>query len=447
MRTDPSVLAGALLALLPLAVGAADLDLRLEGEGRWFYHSDVAAWSPSLAAGVGLFQEWHAGRERIVGELFARHDVRDDARSHADLRELYYAQLGEDVEFRAGWRRVFWGVTESRHLVDIVNQSDFVEDLDNEVKLGQPMIDATLIGDAGTVALLLMPYQRARTFPGADGHPRLPFPVAPGEARYASQRGQHHLDAALRFERSVGAVDLGLSYFDGTAREPELLPCLKRGSGYAGTEQQANCDLFSAVRPPQSPLPDAAVDALQALGLLPSDAQITEEIRADVERNLVLVPYYERLRQIGIDAQLLVGGWAWKLEALHRDATRGRSSAAVVGFEYSFAAFFDTGWDVGVLAELLYDDRDSALDVRYDHDAFVGLRVSLNDIASTMLLGGMLVDRSGRDRVFQLEGNRRLGDDWRVNFKWRDFSAVPADSLAAFLADEDMLSVSVERFF
>lgn len=119
----------------------------------------------------------------------------------------------------------------------------------------------------------------------------------------------------------------------------------------------------------------------------------------------------------------------------------------VGGFEYSFAGFFDTGWDLGLLAELLYEDRDGLLDTRYDHDGFAGLRVQLNDIASTMLLGGVLFDRSGEDRVFQLEGNRRLGEDWRLNLKWRDFSAVPRDQLSSFLADEDMLSLSLERFF
>lgn len=444
MRTERLL---ALALALPGLACAAELDLRVEAEGRWFYSADVAPWSPSAAASAELFHEWHDGRERISAELFARHDVRDDSRSHADVRELYYEQLGETVEFRAGWRRVFWGVTESRHLVDIINQSDFVEDLDNEIKLGQPMLDAAFIGGAGTVELFLMPYQRARTFPGEDGHPQLPYPVAPGEARYASRRGQHHLDAALRFETSIGAADLGLSYFDGTAREPDILPCLRRGSDFVGTETQANCDLLSAVAIPQSPLPDVVTDLLQQLGLLPSDEEVAAQIVAEVERNLVLAPYYDRVRQLGVDAQVLIGGWAWKLEAVHREAGRGSSSAAVGGFEYSFAGFFDTGWDVGLLMELLYEDRDGLLDARYNHDGFVGLRVSLNDAASTTLLGGVLADRSGKDRVFQLEGNRRIGEAWRLNLKWRDFSAVPRDSLAAFLADEDMLSMSIERFF
>ena len=39
-----------------------------------------------------------------------------------------------------GAAKVFWGTAESRHLVDIINQTDAVEDIDEEDKLGQPMV-------------------------------------------------------------------------------------------------------------------------------------------------------------------------------------------------------------------------------------------------------------------------------------------------------------------
>jgi len=39
-----------------------------------------------------------------------------------------------------GINSVFWRVVESNHLVDILNQTDLIEDIDGEEKLGQPMI-------------------------------------------------------------------------------------------------------------------------------------------------------------------------------------------------------------------------------------------------------------------------------------------------------------------
>ena len=48
-----------------------------------------------------------------------------------------------------GIDKVFWGVIESRHLVDYINQTDGVEDVDGEDKLGQPMINLGLQRDWG----------------------------------------------------------------------------------------------------------------------------------------------------------------------------------------------------------------------------------------------------------------------------------------------------------
>ena len=67
---------------------------------------------------------------------------------------------------------MFWGVTELRHLVDIINQTDLVENLDGEQKLGQPMVQLTLLKDWGTLDFFAMPYFRERTFTGPDGRPR-----------------------------------------------------------------------------------------------------------------------------------------------------------------------------------------------------------------------------------------------------------------------------------
>ncbi len=78
-------------------------------------------------------------------------------------------------ETRVGVRRVFWGVTEFQHLVDIINQSDSVEDIDNEDKLGQPMINLSLVKDWGIVDFFVLPYFRERTFAGAEGRPGLAF--------------------------------------------------------------------------------------------------------------------------------------------------------------------------------------------------------------------------------------------------------------------------------
>jgi hypothetical protein len=240
MRT---ALAG-VAALLAAGDGLAiEFRPKVEAEGRWFYQAEGAPALGAAAATVELFQDWGEGKQRLVAELFGRYDENDDARTHADVRELYWQVIGDDFEFRLGARRVFWGVTESRHLVDVINQSDFVENVDGEDKLGQPMMNLALIRDFGTLDLFLLPYQRARTWPGVDGYPRLPYPVLAHEARYESERGQSHLDYAVRYVNAFGPLDLGLAWFDGTAREPRLLPCVRGGTSGGATNVEAMSQL------------------------------------------------------------------------------------------------------------------------------------------------------------------------------------------------------------
>ena len=64
-----------------------------------------------------------------------------------DIRELNYLLFGETWEVRLGVDKVFWGTTEFVHLVDIVNQTDLVEDVDGEDKLGQPTVNLSVPSD------------------------------------------------------------------------------------------------------------------------------------------------------------------------------------------------------------------------------------------------------------------------------------------------------------
>jgi len=421
----------ALAALLAAAPAQAiEFKPKVEGEGRWYfqYEPENKPVVGAAAATVELYHGWQDGKQRIVGEFFQRYDANDDSRTHADVRELYYQVIGDDFEFRLGARRVFWGVTESRHLVDVINQSDFVENIDNEDKLGQPMLNVALIREIGTFELFLLPYQRARTFPGVDGFPRLPFPVHAHEALYESNREQTHLDGALRYVGSFGPLDFGLAWFDGTAREPRLLPCVKRGaSGSTLSNPGApNCEFpytGSFVQPaptipPQTP------------------EQIGAQFAAEVEANLVLVPFYDRLRQASIDAQYVIGSLALKLEALHREQHDAGTWGAVTGFEYTLGDVQGSGADIGLLAEYLYDEKDEFLGQLADDELFVGSRIALNDVAGTQFLGGVVASRKDfRNRLYGIEASRRLGDDWKLSLESRLFSAMPDDLVGQTLGN------------
>ena len=124
-------------------------------ENRYYYEKGLIDDQERLgfsAAFLPLYtHSWESGRQNVSFQAFLRFDQNDEERTHADIRELAYIKALQDWEFRIGVRKVFWGVTESQHLVDVINQTDFVENIDGEDKLGQPMVNVAWVQDFGTV--------------------------------------------------------------------------------------------------------------------------------------------------------------------------------------------------------------------------------------------------------------------------------------------------------
>jgi len=141
-------------------------------EQRLFFHDplfpDQKHNNGSFALQPEYYHEWETGSSFILVP-FARFDSQDSERTHFDIRELNYLWLTDNWEMRMGIGKVFWGVTEFVHLVDIINQTDLVESPDGEEKLGQPMVQLSIARDWGVLDLFVLPGFRERTFPGKKG--------------------------------------------------------------------------------------------------------------------------------------------------------------------------------------------------------------------------------------------------------------------------------------
>lgn len=349
---------------------------RVSFESRWHPQSAAYAGQRSHASGVVIepkfYLEDHGGRSFNLAPFF-RFDAAVPGRTHFDLREAYLLLFGDVAnsawELRLGVDRVFWGVTESRHLVNIVNQIDLVEHPYKEPKLGQPMAHLTFSGDWGTAEVFGLTYHRGRTFPGRFGRLRFPFLVDNDKVSYESNANEWHLDVAGRYSRSFGPLDLGMSVFDGTSRDPFLIP-----------------DLDGAGEP-------------------------------------VLAPFYEQIRQFGLDAQLTAGSWLFKLEAIRRTGARNRLgvegdySASTFGGEYTFYSVWGSVVDLTLLSEWNYDDRRQFATNIFQNDFFLGARIAFNDVQSTEILTSILRDADNSGQVLTLELNRRISDQWSLRFE------------------------------
>ena len=220
--------AGAMLASLIASLSHAEFLGYVGVQARAFPSTavDPAQGSETLSGVLApeWYQQWNDGDDSFNIKAFYRYDSQDDERSHADLREFYWQHVGNSWELTVGVNTIFWGVTESQHLVDIINQTDFIEAPDGEDKLGQPMIHYASIQDWGVVDVFVLPTFREREFAGKEGRLRS-IPITLNDAeQYQSDKKEEHIDYALRWSHYLGDWNVGLSWFNGhfTCREPQL---------------------------------------------------------------------------------------------------------------------------------------------------------------------------------------------------------------------------------
>ena len=378
------------------AAGEFELSGFVAGEARGFpedpqFQGQFSHFQPSGILEPELSYESDDRAHRAKLTPFLRLDAQDSERTHADLREGYWRYNADEWDVLIGVNTVFWGVTESRHLINVVNQIDQVEDVDEEDFLGQPMVNLGIQQNWGRLDLFVLPGFRERSFPGPEGRLRTELPVDEDAARYESGLKEAQVDGVLRYAHFLGDWDLGAYYFYGTGREPRLAP-----------NAQGNR----------------------------------------------LEPFYDLIHQGGLDLQYTSEAWLWKLEALVREGQGETFGAAVGGFEYTLFQIFESDADLGLLAEYLFDDRDAdAPATTGDNDVFLGSRLALNDVQDTSILAGGIVDADDRSTALFIEAERRLGDRWKLEFESRLFVNVDAgNTLQAFEAD-DFIQLRLSFFF
>jgi hypothetical protein len=329
-------------------------------------------------------------RHQVVGRLFARYDLRDQNRTHFDIREMYYKYDRKKWSLDVGIKKVFWGVTESNHLVDIINQADQVEDVRGEAKLGQPMLQFKRNTGIGGFELFYLPYARRRQFPAQAGRLRFPFVVNREDIPFDDGMNAWRPSFAFRWSHRPGSADLGASYFHGVAREP----------------------LFLGFDP--------------ARGLLLS---------------------YPIINQAGLDAQFTHNSLMLKLEAIYRHAQAQEFFAFTTGLEYTLGNVFGSGLDVGLVGEYTRDTRGLLTFSGLDNDVFAGARFAFNDTNSTEFLLGGIQDLRRGTLLASFRGSRRLGKSFKLAVEANVYERVSPEEILYNFRQDGFVQFSLSKYF
>lgn len=375
-----------------------DLSGKISIEELGFFHNKLDSQQHnnyiSGAIEAEMYHEWDNGKQSFTFVPFYRYSQHDSKRTHFDIRELTWLLVENSWELRVGFRKVFWGVAEGLHLVDIINQTDLVENNDTEDKLGQPMINLALIRDWGTIDLFILPGFRERTFPGSEGRLRSFPEVDAGNAIYDTDGIEKHLAFAARWSHVIGDWDIGFSHFYGMGREP------------------------------------------------------TFKLKISPEGVAKIIPFYQLINQTGLDIQLTYDEWIVKQEAILRSGQGKTFFASTTGVEYTFFDIYRSGLDLGVVVEYMYDTRGSNnASAPFQDDILTALRFGFNDIQSTEILAGVMFDRTNNTKFYNIEASRRIGDSFTIDAEIRLFSGLPSTDPAYAFREDDHIRVEVEYHF
>ncbi len=366
-------------------------------EGRYYVDSasfpDQDDGGGSVTVESEILHKWYDSNDNLnvfTFIPFIRYDQVDDERTHGDIRQLDWIAESGNWEYQVGISKVFWGVAESAHLVDIINQTDLVESFDNEEKLGQPLVRLSYLHDDGALSVFVLPYFRERTFAGEKGRLRPQLPVDDKDISYESSKEENHIDYAFRLQHTFNEVDLGLSYFSGTSRSPDFVPDFN---------------------------------------------------------TMTLKQHYPLIKQTGLDWQYTGEDWLWKLEAIYRDAKAEDYNAEVGGFEYTIPRFAGTYIDLGLIAEYHYDSRGDVLSAPFQNDLFVGARVALNDLGEGEYLVGAYIDSGNQSQIYSLEYSSRIDARLKLNVEMLVFSNIDKNDAFYDFRNDSYLEIGLEYYF
>jgi hypothetical protein len=347
-----------------------------------------ATWEPKLA------YKWEGPGLDAALQPYLRYDRYDSNRTLFDFKAAKVGIAAGSWYFKAGMDVEFWGVLESRNLVNILNQTDLTEDLLSKRKFGQPMVAADFVGDWGTVDVYALEFFRPREFPGPQGRLRPPLPIS-DHPSYESENGKRQPDFAARYSKGFGSLDVAVSQFYGTDRDPEM---------------------SIAINPLAGPY---------------------------------LAVHYPLLAQSGLELQWTFGNLILKTEDVLRlnGDWEYASAAGGVGLEYNLGARLGMPWDLTWVEEAIYDRREETLILPFTRDVFSGFRLACNDARSTEVTLGSDWDYArGRNELVMGEASTRLSDRSRIFLSWRYLTSLESESPVYTLHKDGYTKLRLELY-
>ncbi|PSW22273.1 hypothetical protein C9I98_03145 [Photobacterium sanctipauli] len=306
----------------------------LSVNGLWFAEQKILGPTPSYRHEERLYQtsygvqgqaEWQGSLANLPWRvaIFGNWDEQDPERRYWDIREAHATKIWQDFELTAGISRVFWGVSESINVVNVINQADLTESFDGKVKLGQPMISLFYAASEADITLIYMPVFRERLYPL---RPNTGMKLADNAV---FEDGKEDGGWATRAKFYTDNGEWAIGAFTGTRRVPILRPSPSSGR---------------------------------------------------------LMPYYIQTHNLLFDGLYLGEVLTPKIEVKAGRELDDNFVAINAGVEYRTYPNISNLNEVTLIGEYLYDSRKETVENHGQNDVFIGMRAEIGTDSDMKLL-------------------------------------------------------------
>jgi len=348
--------------------------------------------------------------------LLGRVDRQDSERRHFIVEEAWVDIKGYPLRIRAGSQMLNWTATEAFHPADIINSRNLDSNIENQEKIGEPMISMTLKFEGGNLTAYYMPIyitpintspsSRLSIFDPGTQTDRLVRIGIDGE----EDKDEFGHQWALKYSRTIDQTDFSLYGVEHLDRHQ----------------------------------PTAVID--------PS--------------NLKVVPIYQYVVQFGTTVTHIVDSVILKMEYAHRIYPSPKNktyflqsiekkdfSQLALGLEYGWSNKNFTETTLLIEAQTILGLRKTkrASTSFFQRDMLLGLRHAFNDDMGKELFFSIIFDiERSKEYLFNLSYSQRLSDTISIKTGARIIYA-PSDTTTQrglqLIDKSDQLFINLIRYF
>ena len=358
------------LTLTPLIMigGALEYKGNISFESQYLHHDMDNKRDNALALRLEgeLKKSW--GEGVFVAKIKGLLDKDDSERRYVDFSDLYYQYNFEDSDILIGRNTRFWGALEFYNLTDVFNTKDFLDDpFDYDSKLGSWNVAYTQYLESAELSFIVKLHEERQRVQDRESVNNF-FPL-PYHDTLLTQEDENRPSIFVKYSGSGEEVqiDYGIVY----------------ENGY-------DSQRYMSVNPH---------------GELQENAYIVNKL-------------------LGFSTYIN-GDTIYKTElayALSDDDKVSDYGEFGLGVEHTLYSLWDKR-DLGLLAEYYRyeakDDDKVNVNKFFANDLTLGFRLSLNDLDSSEVLGGLDVDLDNQEKIFFVEYQTRLLDSYKLKTSYQ----------------------------